>query len=96
MGLYNNKGQQKVNIVEGTTYTGIYSDNGEYNGVIDTDNRFGLYHPCGAYRVTPIDPDNLPTSIYAPDGSIYVIETDEGYIVYKENADYNPPVDPGV
>lgn len=91
MGLYNNRGQRKVKIINPLTDSGIYSSEGEYNGVLEDENAAGLYHPCGAFNVTAIDPDNPPSSSYAPNGSLYVIETDDGYIVYKDPADYTPP-----
>lgn len=66
-----------INIVDGETFVGVYSPSGEFNGVIsEGDTPVGAYHPSGAYNVTPVDAQ--PQGLRAPDGSHYIINTEDG------------------
>ena len=42
----------RVTVVDGSTRTGVYADDGSINVVIrDGSTRIGVYHPCGAFNV---------------------------------------------
>lgn len=77
--LYNASGQIQINIVDGLTYTGLYSADGEYNGVLNDgiSTYKGIQHPCGALNVT----ERTSTSVYAPNGSRVVIPAYSGYVL---------------
>lgn len=80
-GLYNADGQKQITIVSGSTYTGVMSPDGQYNGVLDITPTVykGVYHPCGAYNVQVTT--NPFSGTYAPDGSLYIISSSNGYVV---------------
>jgi hypothetical protein len=77
MSIQAQDGSLNVKVVDGLSYTGILSPEGWFN-VIEAPG-FGVFHPCGAYRVTFVTaelPPPLDGSAYlgsqAKDGSLYV------------------------
>lgn len=78
-GLYNASGKAIVQAVPGTVYTGLYSPDGCYNGVLTTESTTikGRYHPCGALWIT----EGASTTASAPDGSTYVTASGGAYIL---------------
>lgn len=85
-GLFNADNQQQVTIVNGSTYTGLYSPDGQFNGVTNdgTSVLMGAHHPCGAYNVT-ITTDAYAGS-HAPNGSRYIIASSNGYALTTGSA----------
>lgn len=79
MSLYNADGQQQVTIVSGATYTGLYTIDGQFNGVLAPAPTIpiGSQHPCGALWVTLTT--NPSAGAYAPDGSRYIIASSNGF-----------------
>lgn len=73
-GMYAADGSWNVTNVVGDVYTGIYAPDGSIN-IISSSPGEGLYHACGAFRVTSAGDTPLPR--YAPDGSLYV--NDSGF-----------------
>lgn len=55
MSIYNADGKINITEVDGSSYTGLYAADGSINVVLDDGVNFGLYHPCGAYRVNSDD-----------------------------------------
>ena len=70
MGFYTADGALNAKLVDGATYTGLFSHDGMVN-VAWSDGR-GAYHRCGAWNVTAVPYTGLPSSRYAPDGSMNV------------------------
>jgi hypothetical protein len=66
-----------VTYVSGSTFTGLYADNGTIN-VVESNPavRRGVYHPCGAVWVTTVT--GRPTEAYAPNGSVYLSSSTPG------------------
>lgn len=91
MSHYDSKGYQRVNIVDGDTYTGLYSNDGAFNGVLDDENSSGLYHSCGAFNVTAVYEPDEQLPLQANNGFLRVVETTDGYVIYKEPITYLPP-----
>lgn len=55
VGLHHDCGAINVTILEdGATRTGLYAKNGSYNIIEDAEVTKGVYHPCGAYRITDL------------------------------------------
>lgn len=76
--LYNTDGQCQVTIVDGTTYTGVMSADGQYNGVLNDGSTLkSLYHPCGAFNVTIVTDRSAPRQ--AANGSYNIITSANGY-----------------
>lgn len=68
-GIYAADGSWNVTVVSGSTFTGLFAADGSFNIKVRT-SEYGAYHSCGAILVTV---RTVPgTSIYAPDGSMYV------------------------
>lgn len=89
--LYNSDGQQIVQIVPGTTRTGLYSPDGYYYGVIAPSpvvSFIGAYHPCGALWVTVGTSTTI--SDYAPDGSLYIYLAPGGYVLGNSSGNVLP------
>lgn len=89
MGLYNDQGQRKVTVVDGTAYTGVYAADGSYNGfLVDELNTdyVGLYHDCGAFNVKlTTDPQ---TTSRSPEGAFWVSQlNDLSYVIYDGKED---------
>lgn len=91
MSHYDPKGYQRVTLVDGTNTTGIYSSDGSFNGVLDDANSSGLYHKCGAFNVTAVFEPDEQLPIQAGNGFLRIVETLDGYVVYKEPITYLPP-----
>lgn len=68
-GIYAADGSLRVTVVDGTTYVGTYASDGSLNVKIRSDE-FGYYDQSGAMLVTVRSVAG--SSLYAPDGSIYV------------------------
>lgn len=87
-GLYNADGQRQVTIVNGASYTGPYAIDGTYNGVTNDGITAykGTYHPCGAYNVCIVT--NLSAGAYAPNGSLNVIASSNGYALLGRATTY--------
>ena len=66
MSLYDANGDINTTEVAGSAVTGLYAADGSLNIVTDDGTYTGLYHPCGALRVT-----TGSASMYAADGSFY-------------------------
>lgn len=62
-------GVHQLTVVSGSTYTGATAADGSWNIVLDDTTHTGLYHPCGARRVTWGGDGSVA---YAPDGSVYL------------------------
>ncbi len=80
-GLYNADRQRQVTIVNGLTRTGLYSPDGQYNGVMNDGTSIwkGATHPCGALNVA----DYATTSAFTPNGSLSVVVSSNGYALRK-------------
>lgn len=64
---------RRATVVDGTTRTGIYAEDGSNNVVVAEDATLkGIYHPCGAFNVTSTSDENHKA--YADDGSYYIHE----------------------
>lgn len=81
--LTNSRGHVVVNIVNGSTFTGLKAADGSLN-VFDATSAttpVGLYHPCGAMNITLVTGNSL-TGRYAPNGSIYIVNDSTEYGIY--------------
>lgn len=67
MGIYDESGKIQVNVVDGTTRTGIYAADGSINIVVDDEDNTGVTHPCGALRAN----SGTGTETYDPSGAMY-------------------------
>lgn len=67
-GIYNSDGSIAITVVDGTTYTGVYSPPGSVNVVLDDTAHTGIYHPCGAFRVN----SSYGDTVYDPSGAFYI------------------------
>lgn len=68
MSLYNADGKVNVTQVNGSTWTGLYASDGSINVVVDDAAHYGVFHPCGAYR---LNSSISGTSYYDTTGAIY-------------------------
>lgn len=66
VGLHDSDGNKRLTYVAGTSYTGLYAADGSWNVVVDDNTYSGIYHPCGAYRVSS---DISDTTLYTDDGA---------------------------
>lgn len=73
--IYDSKGNINCAVVTGVTYVGAYSPEGYRNIILSDGLPKGVYHPCGALRVT-VNNEDIYRGIYAPDGSLYVTTVD--------------------
>lgn len=79
--IYSSDGHVKAIVVSGSTHTGIKAVDGSINVVLnDGSTTQGIYHPCGALNAILVT--SKPSSIQAPNGSIYVFQTDDGYVLH--------------
>lgn len=67
MSLYNADGKVNVTVVSGSAWTGLYAADGSINVVVNDSSHFGVYHPCGAYRLNT----GTGSSYYDTTGAIY-------------------------
>lgn len=81
--IYNSDGQVKVIEVSGSTFTGIKAVDGSLNVVFNDGSAKGIYHPCGALNAILVT--EKPSTIQAPNGSVYVFETDSGYVLHNQS-----------
>lgn len=83
--IYDSKGNINCAVVTGVTYVGAYSPEGYRNIILSDGLPKGVYHPCGALRVT-VNNEDIYRGIYAPDGSINVttLEINNGALKIKE------------
>ena len=87
--IYNDLGLVRISIVDGNSHVGIYSEDGRINVVLnDGTTRTGITHPCGA--INAIEVTDVPSSIQDPNGSVYIYNTDEGYVLYNPNHGVSP------
>lgn len=74
-GLFNGYGHLRINLVDGTQYTGIFTSDGAVNALlIDTNDEEPdqLFHSSGALRIVEAAPDEVGT--YNPrNGAMYVV-----------------------
>lgn len=68
MGLYNPDGSIAVTVVDGTQLVGVQAADGSVNIVVDDGGNFGVYHPCGAFRVN----STTSTEVYDSTGAYYI------------------------
>lgn len=77
MSAYNSSGQINLTSVNGSTYTGRYaSDGSTYIVINDGTQLTGFNHPCGAVNAVVT---TSPSSFQHPNGSMYVVNTIDGY-----------------
>lgn len=90
-GLYAADGSINVTVVTGSTFTGLYAADGSWN-VIASDSTYGIYHACGALRVTLVTSNQLTD--YAANGSLNVSITPYYYASLKitvVSGSFGPP-----
>lgn len=84
MSLYDSNGNINCTVVDGSTYVGMYAPDGSWNIVINDGTTYtGLYHASGALNAVVTD---VFTTAYASNGSRYVMNGPNGYIIGSTNA----------
>lgn len=87
MGLYNSDGSIAVTVVDGTQLVGIQAPDGSINVVInDGTTLTGRQHPSGALNA--IIAEDVVSSASAPNGSIYIAQSDSGYAIARPHFVY--------
>lgn len=69
-GAYASDGSLRVTVVDGSSSVPLRNADGSLNVILSDGTRGGVYHTCGALRVT-VYSSGVP-SYYASDGSMYV------------------------
>lgn len=88
--IYNTNGSIKVTVVDGTSPVGVYSTDGSINVVLNDGNSLtGVQHASGAYNAIKVT--EAPERPQAPNGSLYVIHTADGYVFHDVNKDFPTP-----
>lgn len=82
--LYNQDGDIRVTVVNGNSLVGIQAADGSLNAVLnDGNSSTGLHHRSGAFNA--IEVTDTPSSVQAPNGSCYIFNTTDGYVLYNPN-----------
>lgn len=78
----------RVNIVDGTTLTGVHGPNSSINVVLRTNptTPLGVYHPCGAFNVVLV-PDL--TALYHASGAYNAVDLGGGFFSFGPSPGLN-------
>lgn len=88
--IYNTDGTIKVTITDGSTRTGLQAADGSYYAVLNDGSELtGIQHASGGLNAVLLSSPSL--SFQAPNGSLYVTQTEDGYSLYKGGDVLDPP-----